>query len=198
MARPTEIIPSQLDHIIHAHWVGREREMGEAVSLWQRAVNGEAQVLLIRGEPGVGKTRFVRELASTVQRAGAIVLTGECYAEGDNPYAPLAQMVQGAIETSSTAGFNVPDEILRDLLPINPSLRSLFMGVSPNQNLDRRAEQQRLFEGFVAFCTALSSLRPLLLFIDDGQWADADTLFLLRYLAWRGRKTTDIDGDDVS
>ncbi|MGD0006671.1 MAG: tetratricopeptide repeat protein [Anaerolineaceae bacterium] len=188
MTRPTEIIPNQLDHIIHVHWVGRESGMGEAVSLWQSAVSGEAQVLLIRGEPGVGKTRFVRELASTVQRAGAGVLTGECYAEGGTPYAPLAQIIQDAMEISSPEGLNLPDEILSGLLPINPSLRSSFTGVSPVQNLDRRAEQQRLYEGFVAFCAALSSFRPLLLFIDDVHWADTDTLFLLRYLARRGRK----------
>jgi ATP/maltotriose-dependent transcriptional regulator MalT len=188
MTRPKDILPNLLDRIIRSHWVGREGEMKEALALWQRAAAGEAQFLLIGGEPGVGKTRFVRELAETVQMAGASILTGECYAEGDTPYAPLAQIIWDALETSSQAGFNLPDEVLSDLLPVSPSLRLRFNGLSPGQNLDRRSEQQRVFESFVTFCTQVSSLQPLLLFIDDVHWADADTLFLLRYLARRGRK----------
>ena len=85
-------------------------------------------------------------------------------------------------------GFNLPDEILSDLLSIDPSLRSRFTGAFPAQGLDRRSEQQRVFESFVHFCAVLSAWHPLMLFIDDGHWADADTLFLLRYLTRRGHK----------
>jgi DNA-binding CsgD family transcriptional regulator len=188
MTKPKDTYPSQLDRIIHAHWVGREGEMKEALAVWQRAVAGEAQFLLVGGEPGVGKTAFVRELAATVQNGGASVLTGECYAEGDTPYAPLAQIIDEALQMASQAGFSLPNEVLSDLLPVSPSLQRRVTGISPHQNLDRRSEQQRVFESFVTFCTVLTSLHPLLLFIDDVQWADADTLFLLRFLARRGRK----------
>lgn len=188
MTERIEPLTSQLDRIIPAHWVGRKGEMDEALNLWQHAVAGEAQVLLIKGEPGVGKTRFVRELAATVHRTGGSVLTGECYAEGDTPYAPLAQIIRDVIGAAAEVDGHLPDAVLSDLLAIDPSLRTHLSNVFPVQNLDRRAEQQRVFESFVTFCTVLSARRPLLLFVDDVQWADADTLFLLRHLARRGRK----------
>jgi DNA-binding CsgD family transcriptional regulator len=188
MDKPNDDSPSQLDRILYNHWVGRVREMEEAHAVLQRAVSGQGQVLLISGEPGVGKTRFVRELISAANLPQAIVLTGECYAEGGPPYAPLAQMIGDIYEDASHTGASLPDETLRDLLPITPSLRSRLIDISPDQNLDPRVEQQRAYEGFVALCSTLCSRGPLLLFIDDVHWADTDTLFLLRHLARRGRK----------
>jgi predicted ATPase/DNA-binding CsgD family transcriptional regulator len=188
MAKPKDDPPSQLNRILYGHWVGRAREMDEANALLQRAVSGQGQVLLISGEPGVGKTRFVRELITVAGLAQASVLVGECYAEGGPPYAPLAQMIRDTFETSSHTEINLPVETLRDLLPIIPSLRSGLIDISPDQNLDPRAEQQRAYEGFVDFCSTLSLRGPLLLFVDDVHWADTDTLFLLKNLARRGRK----------
>jgi predicted ATPase len=188
MDKPKDDSPGQLDRILYDHWVGRVREMEEAHAILQRTVSGQGQVLLISGEPGVGKTRFVRELISAANLPQAGVLTGECYAEGGPPYAPLAQMIRDIYEDASHTGANLPDETLRDLLPIIPSLRSRLIDNSPDQNLDPSLEQQRAFEGFVAFCSTLCSLGPLLLFIDDLHWADTDTLFLLMNLARRGRK----------
>jgi DNA-binding CsgD family transcriptional regulator len=188
MAEPKDDSPSQLDRILYDHWVGRVREMDEAKTVLRRAVSGQGQVLLISGEPGVGKTRFVREVAAVLRLEGASVLTGECYAEGGPPYAPLAQMIRDTFEHSSFAEINLPAETLRDLLSITPSLRSRFTDILPDQDFDPQAEQQRTYEGFEAFCTALCSLGSLLLFIDDVHWADTGTLFLLRNLARRGRK----------
>ena len=188
MIGPTEDSPLLLDRILHGHWVGRAREMAEAHALWQRVAHGEGRTLLISGEPGVGKTRFVRELASAVRLDGAGVLAGECYAEGSSPYSPLAQVIRDFFEGSPQAVKEIPEETLRDLLPILPSLSSQLIDSTPDRNLDLRADRQQVIEGFVAFCSTLSSRAPLLLFIDDVHWADADTLFLLRTLARRLRK----------
>ena len=78
--------------------VGREREMEQAQALWQEAISGAEgdRVLLISGEPGVGKTRLVRELATLARVSRATVIGGECYAEGGAPYAPLGQAIQSA------------------------------------------------------------------------------------------------------
>ncbi len=188
MVEATEDPPVLLDRITHGHWVGRVHEMAEANTLWQRVVQGEGQVLLISGEPGVGKTRFVRELASALHLGEDSVLTGECYAEGGAPYAPLAQMIKDIFERSPQDAINISDETLRNLFSILPSLSSHFTDKLPGQNLDPSLEQQRAFEGFVAFCSTMCSRGPLLLFIDDVHWADTGTLFLLRNLARRGRK----------
>jgi DNA-binding CsgD family transcriptional regulator len=180
--------PGQLDLMMRGNWVGREREMNEANLLWQRALSGLGQVILISGEPGVGKTRFVRELASTTNLAGAGVLTGECYSEGGAPYAPFSQMVGDALEMADRNGVSLPDEALCDLLPITPAHLSHVTDPSPGLNLDPQAQQQRIFEGFVTLCSTISARGPLILFIDDVHWADTATLFLLRNLARRARK----------
>src|SRR5271157_2009127 len=170
MTTPIDDSSSQLSRIVYDHWVGRVGELEEAKTLWQRAASGQGQVLLISGEPGVGKTRFVRELISEAHFPGASMLTGECYAEGGAPYGPLAQIIRETIENAYQSGVNLPGEILRDLLPIIPSLRSLLIDNLPEQKYDPSVEQQRVYEGFVAFCSTLCSQGPVLLFIDHVHW----------------------------
>jgi len=173
---------SLLDRLVRGRLVGRDRELEEAKTLWQQAQSGAqaGRVLLISGEPGIGKTRLLRELVTLAQVSRARALVGECYAEGDAPYAPIAQIIQAAADLS---GF--PDLTgLADLITLAPALRSRFPGVPPGPPLDPQAEQQRLFESVVELCAVLS---PLMLVIDDAHWADSGTLALLRYLARRAR-----------
>jgi predicted ATPase len=142
MGEATKDSPVPLDRIMHGHWVGRVHEMAEANALWQRVVQGEGQVLLISGEPGVGKTRFVRELASALHLGEDSVLTGECYAEGGAPYAPLAQMIRTIFEGSPQAVKDIQGEALRNLLAIFPTPSLQLINLIPDQNVDLRADQQ--------------------------------------------------------
>ncbi len=178
---------SVLDRIARGRLVAREEELSRVRALWQRAAAGEGQVLLVGGEPGVGKTRLMRELVTQVQVAGDRALVGECYAEGGAPYAPFGQIVQRALENDAGDRLSLPDFVLADLVALAPALRVRFPGVSPNPALDPRSEQQRLFESVVALCTALSARGPLLLVLEDGHWADSGSLALLRHLARRTR-----------
>jgi tetratricopeptide (TPR) repeat protein/predicted Ser/Thr protein kinase len=174
---------SMLDRIVRGQMVGRKRELEEARTFWRRARHGEGQVLLISGEPGIGKTRLVREIATLVEVSAGMVLTGECYAEGSAPYAPVAQMIREAL--SHAPDLDLPDLVLGDLITLAPDLRARYPDVPSNPPLDPAAEQQRLFESVVAFFVALSAQAPLLLFLDDVHWADSGTLYLMRYLARR-------------
>jgi len=180
--------PELLSRIVHGRWVGRLHELAEAKMAWQRAASGECQTLLISGEPGVGKTRFVKELVLTAQAVGARVLTGECYTEGSAPYAPVAQMIANGFDSPDANDIKLPSEILINLAALVPILQTRFPDRIPAQALDPQSAQQRIFDSFVALCVAISSQSPLLLFIDDVHWADADTLFLLRNLTRRGRR----------
>ncbi|HET7378083.1 MAG TPA: protein kinase, partial [Anaerolineae bacterium] len=182
-----------LDRIVRGRLVARDREMTEALRLWQRALRGEGSVLLISGEPGIGKTRLARELMARARFKGALVLSGECYAEGGAPYAPLAQVIQAALEFKKA---NEPaarsrfltTTVIADLLMIAPALRDSYPDVPPNPPLDPQAEQQHIFESVVGFFTALSQQAGVLLVIDDAHWADSATLSLLRQLARRSRQ----------
>ncbi|MCJ7537458.1 MAG: serine/threonine-protein kinase, partial [Anaerolineales bacterium] len=90
---------SLLDRIVRGRMVGRQRELHQARQLWQNAVSGEGQLLLISGEPGIGKTRLMREIATQAEVSGGQVLVGECQAEGNAPYAPFAQITRRALRT---------------------------------------------------------------------------------------------------
>ncbi|MEJ2737967.1 MAG: protein kinase [Anaerolineae bacterium] len=158
---------SVLERIERGRLVARERELAQTRALWQRVVAGEGQTLLISGEPGIGKTRLVRELATQVRVSGGRALEGDCYQEGIGPYAPFAQILRRAFEDGEEEAFGLPDFVLADLLILSPALRLRYPDLPPNPALDPKAEQLRLFENVAAFCAALSERAPLLLVLED-------------------------------
>jgi predicted ATPase len=181
---------SVLERIERGRLVAREPELSQARVIWRKASAGQGGTLLVSGEPGIGKSRLIRELCTEVRVAGDRVLVGECYAEGGAPYAPFAQVLRrafrnGAGDQLATA---LPDFVLADLLALAPSLRLRFPEVTPNPPLDPRSEQHRLFENVVAFCQALCDSAPVLLVLEDAHWADSGSLALLRHLARRTRR----------
>jgi tetratricopeptide (TPR) repeat protein len=180
--------PRLLDRVARGQMVGREKELAEARRSWQQAKQGQGQVLLISGEPGVGKTRLVRELATWVEVSGSRALIGEAYAEGGAPYAPVAQLIRSALAAEPDLSLPIP--VLADLATISPELRARHPDLPANQPLDPQAEKQRLFESVTMFCMALASQTALLLILDDAHWADAGTLSLLRHLARRFRRAS--------
>jgi tetratricopeptide (TPR) repeat protein len=179
---------SMLDRIVRGRLVAREQELAEARTLWRKATKGEGQVLLVSGEPGIGKTRLVRELMTQVRVSGAWALLGECYAEGGAPYAPFAQVLRETLQNGAGERLDLPAFVLADLLAVAPALRMRFPDVPPNPPLDAESEQQRLFENMVTFCAALCERAPLLLVLEDAHWADSGSLALLRHLARRMRR----------
>jgi ABC-type oligopeptide transport system substrate-binding subunit len=187
-----EVIPAEgssvLERIERGRMVGRERELREARALWSGVLSGQGQTLLVSGEPGIGKTRLVRELATQAEVSGGRALVGASYAEGGTPYGAVRQMLHQVLPDESEDGFDVPESVLADLLALAPELHLRYPDVSPNPPLDPQTEQQRLFESLVIFITALSERTPLLLFMEDVHWADSGTLFLLRHLARHTRR----------
>lgn len=171
--------------IARGRFVGREQELIDATPLWNKALAGEGQLLLVSGEPGIGKTRLIRELSTHVEVTGGRSLNGERESEGGAPYAPFAQIVRKSLRQGTDNGFHLPEFVLGDLLELAPELKLYYPDAPPNPKLEPEAEQRRLFENVVAFCKALSDDRPLMLVIADAHWADSGTLSLLRYLARR-------------
>jgi ABC-type oligopeptide transport system substrate-binding subunit/DNA-binding SARP family transcriptional activator len=191
-AAPTMDKPSVLERIERGRMVGREREMAQTRVLWQQATAGEGRVLLVSGEPGVGKTRLVRELVTQTQVLGGRALVGACYAGGGVPYAPFVQILQQALTTDAWESLDLPEFVLADLCTLAPALRLRFPGASveasasprtASATADPQAEQHRLFESVALFFAALSGRAPLLLVLEDAHWADSGTVSLLRHLA---------------
>jgi transcriptional regulator with XRE-family HTH domain len=189
-ATPPHHLPLQLtmlDRIVRGQLVGREGELAEAAAQWQKALAGTSHVLLVSGEPGVGKTHFVREIAALAQASGAVALVGECYPDGGAPYAPIAQILRHVFDDPLAADLGLPQFLLADLITLVPALRARFPDVPPNPPLDPQSEQERVYDSVVEFFTRLAARAPLILFVDDAHWADAGTLHLLRHLARRSR-----------
>jgi predicted ATPase len=171
-----------LDRMVRGRLVAREDELCEAIEFWKRAQLGESRVLLISGEPGIGKTRLVRELATRIGLTGGLVLSGESDSQGGAPYSPIAQMVEQADLS------DLPDLVLADLCALDPALGLRMPDMPPNPALDPQAEQQRLLEAFALLCSHLTQRAPLLVVLDDAHWADGGSLSMLRHLARRARR----------
>jgi ABC-type oligopeptide transport system substrate-binding subunit/DNA-binding SARP family transcriptional activator len=173
-----------LNRIRRGRLVGRDQELRQARALWDRALSGNGQMLLVSGEAGIGKTRLVRELAAQIQILGSGVFVGACYAEGGVPYAPFAQILRQAFETFSVNDLDIPDFVLAGIQALAPASRLRFAATRSESPLDDpRTEQQLMFENLVIFFSTLSDRTSLLLVVEDVHWADSGTLSLLRHLA---------------
>jgi tetratricopeptide (TPR) repeat protein len=170
---------SVLDRIVRGRIVGRENELQIARAMWQKAAAGGEQLLLISGEPGIGKTRLRHEIVTLAEVSGGKALIGANYAEGGAPYGAFKQILREALYLD----FELPNDVLANLLTLNPELQHRFPDLPDTEPKDPQTEQQFLFESIVVLCTTLSDRTPLLLVIEDAQWADSGTLSMLRYLA---------------
>ncbi|MCJ7658486.1 MAG: protein kinase, partial [Anaerolineales bacterium] len=176
---------SVLDRIVRGRILGREREFAEVRALWLKSIAGQGQTVLISGEPGIGKTRLMREIATTAGVSGGTTLIGECYAESNAPYHAFSQIIRQGLQHHHQNGNRLPDAVLDDLLDLTPDLRHHYPDIQANPKLDPETEQQRLFENMVVFCNAIAKESPLLLVVDDAHWADSGTLAMLHHLIRR-------------
>src|SRR6266567_5709407 len=167
--------------------VGRLREMTLVMDVYDVAKDESARVVLMTGEPGIGKTRLLDEIALRAARDGAVVLRGgNSEAEGMPPYLPFLEALGQHIQITSL-------DYLREQVVAAPQvLASLFPelivrlgelavpSVSPPEQA-----RLRLYEAIGAFLEAIGTPHGLVLILDDLQWADTASLDLLCHLARR-------------
>ena len=182
---PSEKTASPFERLIRGQMIGRESEMGRINTIWERVTTSESHVLLISGEPGIGKSRLAREIISITKSSGAEILTGQCYTEDSGSYAPIAQIIRNTLANHEILQFSNLN--LANLLTLTPELASHYANIPSNQPLDPQSAQRLLFESVTSFIDSLTQKNqtPLLLFIEDIHWADIGTLHLLRHLARR-------------
>jgi class 3 adenylate cyclase len=166
-------------------FVGRDEEMARIAGLFHRAQAGEGALVMVVGEPGIGKTRMAEELAELARGEGTRVLAGRCY-EGEwaPPYGPFGE----AIETYARAV--TPEELRRDLGPgapplarLVPSLRERLPDIAEPIPLQADEERFRLFDAVSQLLIAASERAQILLVLDDLHWADRDTIAMLQHVA---------------
>ena len=157
--------------------VGRAQQIERFRSQWDAARSGAASLLLVRGQAGIGKTRFVSHCAELAHTSGATVLGGACSSDLGVPYEPFAgafQVVADLDDSLAAASRSDPDA--------GPLVR-LFPGstLSPSEAQPESARLE-LFTAVGALFRRLSQPRPVLLVLDDLHWATAATVMLLRHL----------------
>jgi predicted ATPase len=163
-------------------FVGRERELERLERAWRAAEAGETRIVFVAGEPGVGKTRLASEFARTVHAQGTTVLVGGCDEDLGVSYQPfveaLRQYVDQATELEGSIG-----RFGGELVRLVPELAERVPDLSPPLRSDPGTEQHRLFDAVAAWLAAMSRDQPLVLVLDDLQWAAKPTLLMLRHLA---------------
>ena len=185
LAAVTDQEMAVLGRIARGHFVGREKELEQARTIWMQATVGAGQTLLISGEPGIGKSSLTRELATQAEISGGKALIGESYSEGGAPYSPFSQILRRALPEAGQNGSEISEFIVADLISLTPELRPNYPNLPDIPSLDPDSEQRRLFESMVALLTSLSEQSPILLVLEDVHWADSGSLAMLRYLARR-------------
>jgi DNA-binding CsgD family transcriptional regulator len=196
-------LPARWGQVQHPAFVGRQRETAALREAWGLAARGFRQVVFIGGQPGVGKSRFVAEMATALHSEHASVLLGGCVSALGAPYQPFVEPI-AALTAGIEEGVLVVDArdadhrraagaghlgSLRILTGVGPAATTMShpdngRAWSPAPAADHQFAPQ-LFEACVQVVIAAALVRPLVLVLEDMQWAGDSALGLLRYLVAR-------------
>lgn len=173
-------VPAALRSLERFAFVGRTPELDTLDRAWKRACAAERPVVLIGGEPGLGKTRLAAEFATRVAGGGALVLAGRCDEEIQVPYQPFVESfrsyasLEGDLELGADAG---------ELVRLWPGLSARIPGLPDPLRVDPETERYRLMDAVAGWLSAASAADPILLVLDDLHWATTPTLLMLRHVA---------------
>ena len=168
----------------YAPLVGRDADLAALRRSWQAASGGDRRVVVLVGEPGIGKTRLAAEFCRAAYEQGAMVLLGRCYEESLAPYQAFVEALRHYVSETPV------DELRLALGSHRPTLARLLPELAEASSPASRStvqagerEQFLLFEAVAALVRAVADGRPLVLVLDDLHWADAPTLMLLRHVS---------------
>ena len=166
-------------------FVGRSAELSSLRGALDDALGGSGQLVLISGEPGIGKSRLADELVAHANARGATILVGRCWEAGGAPaFWPWVQALRTYIQQSEAdvlreqLGASAPD-----LAQLFPELRELYPDLPPPPSVESDGARFRLFDATSAFIKKAARARPLVIVLDDLHAADDPSLLLLRFLA---------------
>ena len=162
-------------------FVGRGRELARLFSAWQTTLAGGTNAVLIAGEPGVGKTRLAGEWSRQAYDQGALVIYGRCDEDLGAPYQPFAEALRSLVPCVGAKRLRGLRGV-EALLAMVPGLTDVLPDLAARTRADPDTERFALFDAVVALLGVASAGTPVVLILDDLQWAAKPTLLLLRHL----------------
>ncbi|MDX6704444.1 MAG: hypothetical protein QOI48_290 [Solirubrobacteraceae bacterium] len=166
-----------------AAFVGRRDLMDRLARRYSLSDAGERQFVLLCGEPGVGKTRLAAQFARRAHADDATVLYGRSDAESIVPYQPFITAIQQYLtHNASNALTDELDLELSELGRFIPGLRRNAPALLDSVAVEPDARRYRLFEAVKRVLEFVAADRPVVLILDDLQWADTSTALLLRHI----------------
>ena len=165
-------------------FIGRQRELETLTAALEDALEGRGRLVMLVGEPGIGKTRTAQELASRAQDRGVRILWGWCYEQRGAPaYWPWLQALRSYIQQSDPDSLRLMMGLgAADIAEIVPEINLIVPDLTPPPTLEPEEARFRLFDSIVAFLKRAAQSEPLVLVLDDLHWADKPSLLLLEFM----------------
>ncbi|MFG1997570.1 ATP-binding protein [Spirillospora sp. NPDC048911] len=165
-------------------FIGREREIAKLAADLAASETGP-RVVILQGEPGVGKTRLASVITQRAADRRFTVLAGRCTDPARQAYEPIAAAVERLAR-------DVPELLLRagvdqqcgQLVRLAPSLAAPPLSLTVPTPTEPVSERYQLAAAVRTFLERLASVGPILLVIDDLQWATPESLAMVRALIW--------------
>ena len=180
LTSPRPVMPVSVASVRELPLVGRTHEIATLSDAYA-SIARSGRLIVIGGEPGIGKTRLAGELVASARTNGAVVIETRCHPEEERmAFGTIVELLRsiGAERITRCAPSSVA-EIAR----LAPDLAG---DVATSSAIDPAAAQTRLFQAIVdVITTATSSDAPALVFIDDAHWMDESSVDVLRYLVRR-------------
>jgi len=168
-------------------FVGRAGELAALTADLDAAVRGHGGVVLVAGEPGIGKTRLAEELAARAMMRGAVVLWGRCWEGAGAPaFWPWVQVIRGYLQGQAEDLASLRHDLgagAADIAQLVPAVHDRIPDLPAPPPLEPEAARFRLFDSLAGFLRTAAARRPLVLVLDDLHWADVPSLALLRFMS---------------
>jgi len=166
-------------------FVGRESELKQLQSAFDGAASGNGALMMVVGEPGIGKTAICEQLSTYATLHNGKTLVGHCYEEGSLslPYLAFIEAMRSYVLTRETRelrrelGTGAAD-VARIVSEIREKLK-----VKPKPSESPEEERYRLFQAVTGFLTNAATVQPLLIILEDLHDADKGTLEMLTHVS---------------
>lgn len=172
--------------------VGRRADRSMFMDSWERATEGHGSLLVVTGEPGVGKTTFVDAcLADIADSTGVIVARGRCSERlaGTEAFLPILEAIESAVRADPTGDVRSllsrhAPTWYREVGQSDPTSAAALSGDGSPAGL-QAASPERMKRELLSFIEATARAHPLAIVLEDLHWADSATVDLLAYLGSR-------------